>query len=276
MQPRFLFSLARLVLGFMKRAERADIFINTTEPMNEDLMDVQTHLPVPPGRPFFPKMIAISLAVHLLCTLVLIGGGSGRQGTPTINYLDLTMSQLQSVQTPSNPARQTLETPPLLQEGELPEEQQPAAPPSETEQLKQNLQNAVNSAADQPEAMQKFSFGLGLVNGHFGTIADGKTLRDDMREYYLSMLRTINEKWWVDGSRYEGVGGAIINITVARNGEILRANMLQSSGNPAYDRALIKSLEGASPVPPLPPNFIGNFFMAPIRFNPPLKLLSLK
>lgn len=241
--------------------------------MNEDLIEIHPVIPLPAGKPFFPKMLAISLAVHAICALILIGGQSGRQGTPTINYLDLTMSELQSIQASSKPATQAAEMTPLSQKGEIPEEQTPVTP-SETEQLRQNLQNAVNSATEQPEAMQKFSFGLGLVNGHFGTIADGKTLRDDMREYYLSMLRTINEKWWVDGSKYQGIGGAIINIVIARNGEIVRANMLQSSGNPAYDRAMLKSLEDASPVPPLPADFNGAYFMAPIRFNPPLNLLS--
>lgn len=241
--------------------------------MNEDLIDIQPIIPLPAGRPFFPKMLAISLAVHALSAMILIGGQSSQRGATTINYLDLTMSELQPNQTLSKPVTQAAEMTPPPQEGEIPDEQ-PPAPPSEVEQLKNNLENAVNSAAEQPEAMQKFSFSLGLVNGHFGTIADGKSLRDDMREYYLSMLRTINEKWWVDGSRYERVGGAIINIVIARNGEIVRANMLQSSGNPAYDRAMLKALEGASPVPPLPANFIGGYFTAPIRFNPPLNLLS--
>lgn len=238
--------------------------------MNEDLIDINPIVPSQAGRPCLPKMIAISLAFHSVFAIMMVCSQLGGKGTATINYIDLTVSELQSVQPKSKQAQHASEVPIKSLENEP----QPEDPHSETEQLKQNLQNAVNSAVDHPEAIQKASFGLGLVNGHFGTIADGKTLREDMREYYLSVLKVINEKWWIEGSRYERIGSTIINIVISRNGEIVKLNIIQSSGNHSYDRALLKSLERASPVPPLPVNFDGIYFMAPIRFNPPLKLLS--
>jgi len=241
--------------------------------MNHQLADIDSEFSLNEPRPFFTGMLVISLALHVICAAFILGGGARRSGIPSVNYLDLTMSELASA-----PALQQKPAPPLPMT-EPPEEAaelppQPVTPPSEVEQLRQNLQQAVNAVADQPEALQKVSFGLGLMNGHFGTLADGKSLRDDMREYYLSMLRTINEKWWVDGSRFEGIRGAIVNIVVARNGEIINAQIIQSSGNPAYDRAMLKSLKDASPVPPLPAHFENVYFTAPIRFNAPLNFLS--
>lgn len=231
-----------------------------------------------PATPvIFPRMLVISLVVHTLFALCIISGNGGQRGMPTINFIDLTMSESpspaaqkatsQTPPAPPAPMAETTETP-------LEPEPQPAPPPSEAEQLKETLKNAVSSAAQQPEALQKASFGLGLMNGHFSTLADGRSLRDDMREYYLDMLRTINEKWWVDGGHFEGARGAIINIVVARNGEIVNARVIQSSGNPQYDRTVLKSLQAASPVPPLPEHFAGGYFTAPIRFNAPLNLLS--
>jgi len=231
-----------------------------------------------PAAPvIFPGMLVISLVVHALFALFIISGNSGQRGIPTINFIDLTMSESPSPAAPKA-ASQTPPAPPapMAETTETPREPepQPAPPPSEAEQLTETLKNAVSSAAQQPEALQKASFGLGLMNGHFSTLADGRSLRDDMREYYLDMLRTINEKWWVDGGHFEGARGAIINIVVARNGEIVNARVIQSSGNPQYDRTVLKSLQAASPVPPLPEHFVGGYFTAPIRFNAPLNLLS--
>jgi len=49
--------------------------------------------------------------------------------------------------------------------------------------------------------------------------------------------------------------------------------MMTSSGNPAYDRAMMRTLEASSPLPPLPESYRGDFFQAPLRFNVPLNLL---
>lgn len=225
----------------------------------------------------FPRMLAFSLGIHVIFAIFIISGNGGQRGLPTINFIDLTMSESPSPAA-QKAASQTPPAPPVpmaeTRETQQEPEPQPAQPPSEAEQLTETLKNAVSSAAQQPEALQKASFGLGLMNGHFSTLADGRSLRDDMREYYLDMLRTINEKWWVDGGHFEGARGAIINIVVARNGEIVNARVIQSSGNPQYDRTVLKSLQAASPVPPLPEHFVGGYFTAPIRFNAPLNLLS--
>ncbi len=244
--------------------------------MNEELADIQPEINNSTTPPFFYKMLAISLAFHVIFALFLAGGQTGSIGSPTINYLDLTMSEpTAAVSRPSAAASKPFTAPPTTQsqEADLPSPQ-PVPPPTEAEQLQQNQKNAVDTAAIQPEAMQKVSFGLGLMNGHFGTIADGKSLRDDMREYHLSLLRAVNEKWWQKGKRPEGVGNAIVMVSVARNGDIVDARIMQSSGNTAYDRTMLNSLRDTSPLPPLPAHFGQPVYSAPIRFNAPLTLFG--
>lgn len=241
--------------------------------MNEDLMDLHEESATEVIRPFFPKMVAISLALHVILALVITGGGSGRPGNPTINYLDLTMTEPTApVSAPAVPPAEM--SPPAEDAVVPPVEQTPPPPPSEAEKLDQEARNALQSASEQPEALQKISFGLGLLNGNFGTIADGRSLRDDMREYHLTLLKAINENWWRNGYKFEGMRSAVVNIVVSRNGEIINAQIMQSSGNPAYDRTMVKSLLGAGPLPALPAHFTSQVFTAPIRFNPPLTLFG--
>jgi TonB family protein len=240
--------------------------------MNKDLYSLEHEPAIRLVRPLLPKMIVISLLLHGICTIILLGGRAGRPGMPSINFIDLTMSELQS-----SHERQADHSPPPIAaptESALPSQEE-AAPLTDAEKMQQDLQNAISASAEQPDAMEKVSFGLGMLNGHFGTIADGRTLRDDMREYYLSLLRTINEKWWLNQQKFEG-SGAILNVFVNRNGEIFDAKILQSSGNQSQDRTILKSLVEAGPVPPLPTHYPSPVFVAPVRFNAPLTFFGSK
>jgi TonB family protein len=45
---------------------------------------------------------------------------------------------------------------------------------------------------------------------------------------------------------------AIVNIRIARNGNVTILGFEKKSGNPLYDRAAIKAITDASPLPPPP------------------------
>ena len=240
--------------------------------MNQDLLALHEETAAVVVRPFFPKMVAISLVLHTIFAIIIASGGAGRPGDATINYLDLTMSEPTTAS--SKPVALPAEmSPPAEEAADNPEEQTPQIP-TEAEKLQQEAQNALQSASSQPEAMQKLSIGLGLLNGNFSTIADGRTLRDDMREDHLSLLRALNENWWRNGNKFEGRSSSIVNIIVSRSGEIINVQILQSSGNPSYDRIMAKSLLNAGPLPPLPSFYEPPVFIAPIRFSPPLTLFG--
>ncbi len=116
---------------------------------------------------------------------------------------------------------------------------------------------------------------LGITNGYFSSLSEGKTLHSDIRDYYFSILQTINEKWWVENDGRAGARRkAMINVVIGRDGSVLQAQIMQGSGSVAYDRSLLKALEAASPFPPLPAWYHMAYFEAPLIFNPPLNLMA--
>jgi periplasmic protein TonB len=218
--------------------------------------------------------IAVSVTLHLICTFVMLGLPQGSPAPQSVTYIDLgapqhpaPMPELPKQSAPENPA---------------PKIEQPAVPeaPSAPESLPQAQQSQLlpNPPAAAPKAEQERShttLGLGLTRGYFKSLGDGETLREDIKGYYLEMLQGINEKWWVDQQLDKRrIDPVMVSITVARNGEIVNSEVLRSSGNPRYDRAVLAALAAASPLPPLPSNYEGDFFQAPIRLVPPLNLMS--
>jgi periplasmic protein TonB len=117
--------------------------------------------------------------------------------------------------------------------------------------------------------------GLGLTKGYFKSLGEGESLRAGIKEYYLEMLQSINERWWIDQKiDKRRLAPVVINITVARNGDIVASRILRSSGHPLYDKAVLAALTAASPLPPLPADYDQDFFQAPIRLVPPLNLMA--
>ena len=218
--------------------------------------------------------IAASVILHLICTVALLGlPGGGSPSRQSITYIDLGAAAAQKPMTP--PAKAA------PQEKELLPPEMPTVP--ETPPAPQQARaEEPNAAPEQPAAQNRVeeershtTLGLGLTKGYFRSLGDGETLRLDIKEYYLEMLQGINEKWWLDQQLdQKRVDPIVINITVARNGDIVGSAVMISSGNPRYDKAVQKSLAEAGPLPPLPADYEGDFFQAPIRLVPPLNLMA--
>lgn len=222
-------------------------------------------------RDFFGRMLAISLALHVISSIVLLSPRSVALKVPQVSYLDLKNMQFQEQPAALQPQEQKAE------HVDVPPSQAPlpSVPLSEMEKLQRDVQQSLDNAETNPESLQQRSFGLGLTNGYFSSIAQGETLRGDIREYYFNILREINEKWWLNkNSQLGGVRGAIINVVIARDGTILQNTLTRSSGNPAFDKAIIKTIEAASPLLPLPAGYKMDFFNAPLKFVGPLNLFS--
>jgi periplasmic protein TonB len=222
-------------------------------------------------RDFFGWMIFISLALHMITSVILLSPRTSSLSAPPVNFIDLRNMRFEKP-APQLPAVQKPEklTPPDKE----------AVPPSdkpltEADKLKNGVKESIAKAETDPDALREHSFGLGLTNGYFSSIAEGQTLRGDIREYYFTMLRAINEKWWVNrAGKQGGVRGALVNLVIARNGEILDIRFMRSSQNPAFDRAIMESIKAAGPLPPLPAGYALDFFTAPLKFVGPLNLLS--
>lgn len=216
----------------------------------------------------FGGMLLLSLLLHAAAFASFLSQGHGGFHRGAVAYLDLNMVMpgAPSAAKPAPTAR--TEAPPVPAPPK-------AQPPSELGRLRENAGKALNNAATQPEEVQKGSLGLSITSGYFASIGEGETLRDDIREYYFEMLRRINEKWWLSSDGKEkGNRSAVFYLVIARNGTIVNRMLVESSGNPACDRAMMHALEAASPLPPLPDTYRGDFFQAPLRFNMPLNLLG--
>jgi protein TonB len=222
-------------------------------------------------RGYFGPMLAISLALHVISSLVLLSPQRGTLQAPQASYLDLRNMQFQEQQAAVQPQEQEA-APVVAPSSQVPP---PSVPLTEMEKLQRDVQQSLKNADTNPESLQKRSVGLGLTSGYFSSIAQGETLRGDIREYYFKILREINEKWWLNkNSQQGGLRGAIITIVIARNGTVLEKTLIRSSGNPAFDKAIIQTIGAASPLPPIPASYAMDFFSAPLKFVGPLNFFS--
>lgn len=221
---------------------------------------------------YFALGIAASVILHLVCTVVLMSLPAGSQTTQSVTYVDLSTIQ-QPTPMPAPQTKAPLE--PVAPEPETPViPETPIAPPEEIEPSTDVQQQPVAPPEPVAEQLSQTSLGLGLTKGYFKSLGSGETLREDIKDYYLEMLQGVNEKWWLDPKLDKRGSTIVVNITVARNGEIVASQILTGSGDNRYDRAVLAALAAASPLPPLPITYNGEFFQAPIRLVPPLNLMA--
>jgi colicin import membrane protein len=57
-------------------------------------------------------------------------------------------------------------------------------------------------------------------------------------------------------------------LTIDREGRVEHFKLLQSSGNPLFDASLGRAIKQASPLPPLPEDYSGQFLEVEMRFRP--------
>lgn len=211
----------------------------------------------------------LHVAVFVLLTLKKLDGEGGKR----VAFMDLAMIQ-PSVNPAmlSAPVSKPLTPPAVTAPAPVPEPTVPA--PSEMSKMEDKLEQTLQ-APDNPAALQQVSVGLGATRGYFRSLGEGETLREDVQAYYFELLRSINEKWWLDKNiDRTGIREVVINIIITRDGTIVRKELMRGSGNMAYDRAVLKALEGTGPLPPVPDSYQGQYFLAPIRLVAPLNLLA--
>ena len=74
--------------------------------------------------------------------------------------------------------------------------------------------------------------------------------------YLTAVQRKVYEQWTQALSTLAGQK-AVIVFEIARNGEVVRARVEQTSGDAAYDLAALRAVAAANPLPPLPTEFRG-------------------
>lgn len=219
----------------------------------------------------FARTLTLSLALHLALAVVavLLPGRVALFAPERIVMVDLSDASPQLPQVSRNTTAVQPPASPLQREMSLPsptEKILPASPPTPVEEV---------SPPPPPQAAGS-SLSLGLTRGFFRSLADGETLRGDVRDYYFALVERVNEQWWSAGGGTDVEPGrreALVTITVRKSGEIFDVRLVKSSGNDEYDRMVIDAIQAASHLPPLPESYPGEFFQAPLRLMAPRGLL---
>ena len=82
----------------------------------------------------------------------------------------------------------------------------------------------------------------------------------DVRAYFDKVSAHINrfrQDLVANASRYDE-GKVVVMVRVARDGRVLEVEVRQSSGRAPLDDAEVHAIWRASPLPPPPPEFVGN------------------
>ena len=217
----------------------------------------------------FACTVIISIILHIAVStfLTLPGHFSGPASAPVFVDLNNMTSLPDTVENP-------VPDPPQADEPAAPDQQPIPETSPEVAQLDKAIESSLRKAVQAPDAVHESSIGLGMISGHFASFAEGESLKDDIRVYYFSLMRRINEAWWLSGAaKGNFISAASANISISREGKLLGCELLESSGSREQDLALLDSIKRAGPLPPLPPSFYGKVFNAPIRFVPPLRLM---
>ncbi len=74
--------------------------------------------------------------------------------------------------------------------------------------------------------------------------------------YYMNALvRKMDANWSPPGAGPVGAREVLVTFTILRDGSVRGAEVEQSSGDPFYDQAALRSVHRSTPFPPLPPGY---------------------
>ena len=225
--------------------------------------------------PLFLWMLSLSILLHLALAPLIYLPGKRSGDTPVPSVLGVDLSTVPSLPrslpqpepvpekaSPAEPESPTVPEPPTT------------TPATEAGKLDSIVREAIAGGREQPKLLEQSSLGLGLSLGYFSSLAEGRTLRDDIKEYYFTLLRKVNEQWWLIGAGTVRTPRIpVLTVVLNRNGELLNRVMEQGSGDPDFDRKVLQALDGATPFPPLPPTYREQYFTVPIRMVPPRNIL---
>lgn len=211
--------------------------------------------------------LALSLVLHIGAALIVIFACSFRTGVKSpgsivIQEVAFAPSISTAVKTSAlkdSPPALPEPAPESAGENDLTEQQ----PPS----MEHDAQN---------KAIMSTPLGLGMTHGYVTSLANGMSLRDDIRDYYFDMVGKINGAWWdragviTEPLRQDGV----IELLIQRDGTIISIRILQGTGSREADRLLTEALKNTR-LAPLPPSYELDIFNVPLRIKAPTSLFRL-
>jgi protein TonB len=218
--------------------------------------------------------LATSIMLHLLAVIFIVAAGSGTRGdSETIGVL------LKDI--PLAPTARQNDPAPILKAPSLPKKplSPPEVPPSE-ESARKSPPAPVPTSGGGPQKnnnVMATPLGLGLTYGYISSIAEGRTLREDIRNYYIELVEKINQEWWrqADGLKEPIRQDGIIELYLQRDGTVTSQRIFQGTGSREADQVLQDVIKKVSPLPPLPAAFAEKTFVVPLRIKAPSYLFRL-
>lgn len=215
--------------------------------------------------------LVLSLAIHLVAIITVIVATMQRNPGPTVTYIDIN-----SIADSSPSAAPVIHSPAPQPEQVTSEEPAPLA----EAHVDSAAAEAPAPAPAQPQTAEVLatSLGRGMASGYFSSLADGRNLRDDIREYYFKVLEMINSRWWLRAETLKETAfrDGIVEFVVSRDGTLMDLRLSKSTGSRDVDRAIIEVLKDSAPFPPLPESYGLDMFRAPLKIAAPLHLFSIR
>lgn len=214
--------------------------------------------------------LAISITIHVVAiALILLASTRGDIG-PKVTYIDINSIAESAapdapvIHSPSSQPEKTKAEEPVL----MPEK---PAEPAEVE-------TPTPPVPPTAQEVRTTSLGRGIASGYFTSFAEGKNLRDDIREYYFVLLEKINHQWWLKAETLKETAAhdGVVIFVIGRDGALMEVQLSKSTGSREVDRAIVEVLKGASPFPPLPASYPLGGFRAPLKIAAPLHLFSIR
>lgn len=218
--------------------------------------------------------LALSLVLHISAALAFIIAGGFRVSGE--NSKNLIIQEIELTPLMSTPAKtpEALHDPHPSMTSTTPTEVQET---NKSEQEPETEQPSSTVSSEKTAGLMSTPLGLGMTHGYFSGLADGKSLRDDIRGYYFEMVEKINREWWDKAGllkeplRQDG----IFELLVQRDGTIVSVRMQQGTGSNEADRLLMEIIRKASPLSPLPSSYNLGLFQAPLRVKAPSFLFRI-
>jgi protein TonB len=84
--------------------------------------------------------------------------------------------------------------------------------------------------------------------------------------YYIERMLALIESRWYKPAVPDGTN-ALLRFRIHRDGKVDRIELEESSGSPTFDRAALRAMYAANPLPPLPPAYAPDTLTVHLRFS---------
>lgn len=250
------------------------------DPVSRALAEIERH------RPRLLPFAVFAVVLHLAAVVSIVLLGQFKPGPkaahlPTVAVRLVTQPRPQPPRSPAAAARRTQPTPapqPTMPPPEATAVPRPTAPPVEQPRAETPSEEAMPSLdatpvptrAPAPSESQGASGvrgrgGLSLGGDDGGSGGEPGIPSDFQFSYYIDRMLALIESRWFKPPVPAGTS-ARARFTILRDGQVQGIALEEPSGYPTFDRAVLRALYAANPLPPLPPAYLKSRLTVHLRF----------